>query len=79
MHDGRFATLEDVIESYNLGPKNSPTVDNIMIVKANYRLENYGHYGLALSAQEKADLKYFLLSMSDTSFVNNPDFKKPIE
>jgi cytochrome c peroxidase len=50
-----------------------------MIVKANYRLETYGHYGLALGEQEKADLKYFLLSMSDTSFVNNPDFKKPIE
>ena len=79
MHDGRFATLEDVIESYNLGPKISNSVDNIMIVKANYRLENYGHWGLELSAQEKADLKHFLLSMSDSSFVNNPNFKKPVE
>lgn len=79
MHDGRFTTLDEVIDSYNLGPKISPTVDDIMIVKANYRLENYGHWGLELSAQEKSDLKAFLLSLSDTSFVNNPAFRKPIE
>lgn len=79
MHDGRFKTLDEVIDSYNLGPKQSPTVDNIMIVKANYRLENFGHWGLNLSEEQKQDLKNFLLSFSDTSFINNPAFQKPVE
>ncbi|MBX7224612.1 MAG: cytochrome-c peroxidase [Chitinophagales bacterium] len=79
MHDGRFKTLDEVIDSYNLGPQQSPTVDNILIVKANYRLENFGHWGLNLTDEEKQDLKNFLLSFSDTSFVNNPAFQKPVE
>jgi cytochrome c peroxidase len=70
MHDGRFQTLEEVIDSYDLGPKQSPSVDSILIVKATYRLENYGHWGLALTPQDKDDLKNFLLSLSDSSFIH---------
>lgn len=77
MHDGRFATLEEVIDFYNEGPKLSPSLDSIMIAEANRRLIEKGHYGLNLSPQDKIDLKNFLLSLSDTAFVNNPDFKAP--
>lgn len=72
MHDGRFQTLDEVIESYNQGPKLSPSLDSILIVKAQYRLDNYGHWGLNLTSQEKEDLKNFLLSLSDTTFLNGP-------
>src|SRR4030095_4538203 len=30
MHDGRFATLEEVVEHYNSGIKNSPNLDNVL-------------------------------------------------
>lgn len=69
MHDGRFSTLEEVIEMYNEGPKQSPTLDPIMIVEANKRLQKTGVYGLNLSTQDKIDLKNFLLSLSDSSIL----------
>ena len=31
--------------------------------------------GVQLSAQDKADLKAFLLTLSDPEFVNNPAFQ----
>jgi len=69
MHDGRFSTLDEVIEMYNDGYKSSPNVDNILIEKAAVRFENTGEYGLQLSAHEKYCLKRFLLTLSDSSFV----------
>ncbi|WP_397364364.1 cytochrome-c peroxidase [Olleya sp. R77988] len=66
MHDGRFATLEEVIEHYSTGLQNSPTVDSLM--------KKVDEGGVNLSAQDKADLKAFLLSLSDPSFINNPTY-----
>jgi cytochrome c peroxidase len=60
MHDGRFATLEEVINFYSEGLQNSPTIDPLM------KKVNLG--GIQLSAKDKADLKAFLLSLSDDSF-----------
>lgn len=62
MHDGRFNTLMEVIEFYNSGTRNSPTVDP-MISK------NFDKGGLNLTPQEKLDLLNFLISLSDTSFT----------
>ncbi len=70
MHDGRFATLAEVIEHYNSGVKISPTIDPIM-TKAGKA------YGLKLSVQEKKDLVSFLKTLTDTSFINNKAFSKP--
>lgn len=66
MHDGRFATLDEVIDHYSEGLQNSPTVDPLM------KAVNQG--GVQLTDQDKADLKAFLLSLSDPSFISNPDF-----
>lgn len=66
MHDGRFATLDDVINHYSEGLKNSSTIDPLM--------KKVAQGGVQLSAQDKADLKAFLLSLSDYEFINNPDF-----
>ena len=62
MHDGRFKTLMEVIEFYNSGTKNSPTVDP-MISKS------FPNGGLNLTPMEKKDLLNFLLSLNDSSFV----------
>lgn len=78
MHDGRFATLDEVINNYDLGPKQSPSLEPIMLADANKRVLLYGRYGLGLTAQDKEDLKAFLLSMTDSSVLINPLFQKPI-
>lgn len=68
MHDGRFATLEDVINHYSEGLQPSSTIDPLM------KKINQG--GVNLSPQDKSDLKAFLLSLSDFDFINNPDFQE---
>ncbi|WP_299162608.1 cytochrome c peroxidase [uncultured Tenacibaculum sp.] len=68
MHDGRFTTLEEVINHYSTGLKPSPTVDPLM------KKVNQG--GVNLTSKDKADLKTFLLSLSDNNFVSNPDFQE---
>ncbi len=68
MHDGRFQTLEQVIDHYNSGGKASPTVDPLM---------KHVGTGLNLTNQEKADLLAFLRSMTDSTFINDPRFKSP--
>ncbi|WP_282041971.1 cytochrome-c peroxidase [Winogradskyella flava] len=67
MHDGRFATLDEVIDHYSEGLQNSPTIDPLM--------KKINEGGVQLTTQEKADLKAFLLSLSDPSFINNSDFQ----
>ncbi len=67
MHDGRFATLEEVIDHYSEGLQASPTIDPLM--------KKVAQGGVQLSAQDKADLKAFLLTLTDNEFVNNPAFQ----
>lgn len=67
MHDGRFETIEDVINHYSEGLVYSETIDPLM--------KSVPEGGVQLSEQDKADLKAFLLSLSDSSFINNPDFR----
>lgn len=66
MHDGRFQTIDQVIEFYSTGLQNSPTVDPLM--------KKVDEGGVNLTTQQKEDLKAFLLTLNDESFVNNPDF-----
>ena len=61
MHDGRFATLEEVIDHYSSGLKQSTTVDPLM------KKLHLG--GLQLTNQEKEDLISFLKTLSDPEFV----------
>ena len=69
MHDGRFATLDDVIDHYSEGLVNSSTIDPLM--------KSIGQGGVQLTPSEKADLKAFLLTLSDYNFIQNPDFLTP--
>lgn len=61
MHDGRFATLEEVVEHYSGGVRRSPTLDP--------NLAKHPEEGIQLSAQEKADLVAFLKTLTDESFT----------
>lgn len=66
MHDGRFNTLEEVVEHYNSGVKMSPTVSPLIIPTI--------QKGLGLSAQDKADLVAFLKTLSDPGLLTNPAY-----
>lgn len=71
MHDGRFATLEEVVEHYNTGAKYSPNVSNAII-------EN-GLGGLNLSSVQKLDLVAFLKALTDSTFMTDPKFIDPFQ
>ncbi len=69
MHDGRFVTLDEVIEQYSTGVHPSLTIDPL--------IEYANQGGVQLDAQEKLLLKKFLMTLTDFDFVNNPKFKDP--
>ena len=66
MHDGRFESLWEVVEHYNSGIRYTETLDPLL---------TRGFLGF--SAQEKADMVAFLESLTDSSFISNPDFSSP--
>ena len=68
MHDGRFSTLEEVIEHYNSGGKVSPTVSPFM---------KFTQGGLQLTPEKKAQLLAFLNTLTDHEFLSNPAFSDP--
>ncbi len=64
MHDGRFATLDEVLDHYNHGGFPADNID------ANMR-------AIQLSEEEKQDLISFLKTLTDTSYYQNPLFFSP--
>lgn len=69
MHDGRFATLEEVLEHYSTGVHASPFTDPFMQFAADG--------GVHLTEEEKAAIIAFLHTLTDTSIANNPAFQDP--
>lgn len=70
MHDGRFKTLEEVVEFYNSKVRKSATLDPVMTKPGK---EN----GLQLNAYEQKQLIAFLKTLTDSAFITNPNFSKP--
>ena len=69
MFDGRYNTLDEVIEFYQDHVVLSDNVD-VNIVEMTQDT-------LVLTAQDKQDLKAFLLTLTDQEFLSNPDFASP--
>lgn len=67
MHDGRFATLEEVLDFYNTGFHLGPHTDPAM-----YNLPKG-----RLSSKDKSDIIAFLKTLSEPEFLTNPAFSKP--
>lgn len=74
MHDGRFATLEEVINFYSDGLKGSRTLDPIM-----QKFDRVERGGLKLTAQQKKELLAFLNTFTDSSYISNPAFENPFK
>lgn len=80
MHDGRFQTLEQVVEHYNSGVQANPSID--------FRLTQSFFNGtgtanapvrMNMTAQQKSDLVAFLNTLTDNSFVSDPKFADPFK
>ena len=69
MHDGRFKTLEEVIDHYNEGIKTSATADQTVL--------NTKDTGLMLTDQDKTDLINFLKTLTDETFLTNSEYADP--
>lgn len=69
MHDGRYATLEDVVDFYSEGLNESETIDPLM--------KQIHQGGIQLTARERSDLVEFLKTLTDLDYVTNPDFGDP--
>lgn len=69
MHDGRFASLEEVVEHYNSGIQTSSTADVTVL--------NTQGTGLMLSNQDKIDLVNFLKTLTDEELITNPAYADP--
>lgn len=70
MHDGRFQTLEEVVDHYDSGGHPSATIDPFL---------KYTQGGLQLTPEKKQQLIAFLHMLTDMDFVNNPAFQDPGE
>lgn len=70
MHDGRFATLAEVIDHYDHGIQNGPALDP--------RLRPDGRsQRLDLSGADRATLVAFLMTLNDPSLTANERFSNP--
>lgn len=74
MHNGKFRTLEQVLDHYN-GPiiMRAPGVDSVVRQGTN----NLNGTSLGLTADEKTAIITFLHTLTDSSFLNNPKHKSP--
>jgi len=70
MHDGRFKTIDEVLNFYNTALVSSPSVSPLM--------HHLRMHGVHLTPGALADLKAFLLTLTDSSFVTNPAFARPL-
>lgn len=92
MHDGRFETLEEVIEHYANGVQNhewldfrlrffasgwSQTIDSPNILNNVQNSEEGDPLKLVLSDEEVADLVNFLETLTDTEMLNDPKYSSP--
>lgn len=65
MHDGRFNTIDEVLNHYSNGINNTVNIDPLLI------------NGIPLTTQEKLDIKAFLNTLTDYTFLNDQRFKDP--
>ena len=76
MHDGRFATLEQVVDHYNEHlALNSPNIDPLLLNATNDPRQQ--SFTLDLTATEKAQIVAFMRTLTDLPFVNDPRFARP--
>jgi cytochrome c peroxidase len=71
MHDGRFATLDEVVAFYDSGVQDSPRLDPRL------RAADGTPKRLGLTSAERDALVAFLGTLTDSSFLASPRFSNP--
>lgn len=71
MHDGRFATIAEVVDFYNNGVQNSADLDNRL------RVQGGQVRRLNLNPAERQGMIDFLLTLTDNNFVTDPKYSNP--
>jgi len=69
MHDGRFKTLDEVIDFYSSVVVWSPSISPLM--------HHVATHGVQLTPSGKSDLKKFILTLTDSNFVKTAAFARP--
>jgi cytochrome c peroxidase len=78
MHDGRFTTLEQVLDHYSDHVQmKSPGLDNMLIDGINDPIFNPGRMGL--TATEKRQVIAFLKTLTDSTFIADKRFSDPFK
>jgi len=76
MHDGRFNTLEEVVEHYNSGVQQHPNLDDRLTVDGTIGGEPLQ---MDLSANDKQALVAFLRTLTDEPLIADPRFSDPFQ
>ena len=71
MHDGRFATLDEVVAFYDSGIQDAPRLDPLL------RAADGTPKRLGLTAAERDALVAFLGTLTDSTFLTSPRFSNP--
>ncbi len=66
MHDARFYSMDQVLRHYATGIVNSPTLDPLLVNK------------IPLTPAERTDIKAFLKTLTDSSFLHDKRFAQPL-
>jgi cytochrome c peroxidase len=66
MHDGRFKTLKEVLDHYASGGHYADNLDPLIS-------------DIKINDRHKKDLLAFLKTLTDTTFVRNPEFQNPFK
>jgi len=74
MHDGRFATLQDVLNHYNEHMVSSPTMSPKMLASNVYGPQSTD---LALDSSEVAAVIAFLYTLTDSAYISDTTLSNP--
>jgi cytochrome c peroxidase len=88
MHDGRFATLEEVVDHYNSDVVNHPNLSTVLSEVKGFggwgnnngsqiERNKYGVPVLSLTDKDKKDLVAFLKAMSDEGMITDEKYSDP--
>ena len=72
MHDGRFETLEEVIEHYSTGIQNHNNLHNFLKAGNSAKKFNF-------SDSDKQDLVEYLKTLTDTDFIADVKYSDPFK
>ncbi|WP_235216114.1 cytochrome-c peroxidase [Ruegeria halocynthiae] len=79
MHDGRFKTLEEVMDHYNDGIVVSDTLSPLILEADNAPDNGPDTIGLRMTPEEMAAIIAFLHTLTDEVFLTNPQLSNPFD